>query len=245
MRSGASSGSASPARTSTPSVCVRRSRSAGRKAERERQRKEEWVKRTAEKRAGRVEELLAPEAQERQRRRKETELLSHPMWKRNSRILGISADNIPYYLNQELDGEYLFTCHRVIWQSTLFVSWVHGKADPERSRDIHIDYAVENLRKHYPDLLVDDLYWAFRDRKDVTSVGDVVGRYFAFLAKWGFAERYDHVGYIGNPFSWVFRCVMPKVVALPPEYNSPRYRPRPDGVLDIETHRFIELPEKG
>jgi len=209
---------------------------------RKREELQERLNRTAEDRLRRQDKLMSPEQVAKSEERKQVELAAHPMWKRNSRILGISADNIPYYLNVPLEGEYLFKCHRSIWQSTLFISWVVNKSDPTRSRDVHIDYAVKNLKEKNPELLELALYWAFKDRpREVMSAADVVGHYFAALDRYGFVKHYGYSPYVGNPYSWVFRCVRPEVVILPPEFNSPRFLVKDDGLLDTETGEIVTL----
>lgn len=195
----------------------------------------------ARKRQERLDELLAPETIEASMKRKEAELAEHPMWKKNSGILGIKRDNIPYYLTVPIKGEYIFKCHRAIWQSTLFLTWVFNKAFAERSPTIIVEFAIKNLERH-PELLDRELKWAFRDRQGVLSAADVVSSYFSHLEKYGFVRA---VECSGNPYRWVFECLVPRVVALPPEYNNPRFLPRKDGILDTKTGELIDpIPPK-
>lgn len=181
----------------------------------------------------RLDELLSADRLKAEARRKEAALTDDPMWKRNSRTLGLDRNNIPYYLNVELEGEQLFTCHRAVWQSTLFDSWIFQKADARRSRTILVKYAEETLKKAH--MLDMELYWAHRDRVGVASVAQVLGEYFRRLENVGFVrstERGRHPRY------WAFECLISKVVALPPEFNAPRYRPLEDGILDTVTGEF-------
>lgn len=203
------------------------------------QQKLEWLRRTEQKRRKKQDELLSAERLERVSERWLRELPDDPLWKRNCRILGVTTTNIPYYLNETLDGEYLFRCHRAIWQSTLFISWVFNKADTTRSQDIHVEFAVDNMKRQHPELLQKELFWAFRDRSDIVSMGDVIGNYFKRLAEYGFAHFFD--GFAHNPYSWVFECDRPRTVALPPEYNNRRYLPREDGVHDTKTDADIKF----
>lgn len=223
-------------------ACVRREterRQAEQRLRRQRE-KAEWLQRTAQRRRQKQTQLISPAYIAALDERKLAELPGHPMWKRNRRILGITEDsNIPHYLNQPLQGEYLFKCHPVIWQSTLFIAWVFNKADMRRSRDIPVEYVLSNLKKQHGDLLELELYWAHKDRADVMEPAEVVGEYFHFLATCGFVRPSTVTGCIDNPFSWDFECLMPRVVALPPEFNSPRYRPREVDILDTETGEVI------
>jgi hypothetical protein len=217
----------------------RRAQERKRQAEAERVRKrEEWIVRTRAKRLERQDELLSPESVAQDDRRKEAELADHPLWKRNSRILGISADNIPYYLNHPLPGEYLFTCHRAIWQSALFIPWVYNKKDMKRSRDIHIEFATTNLKEKNPELLVEELYWAFRERQEARSVAEVIAGYFGFLMRCGFV-KHDYAAGGREAFTWVYSCLLPQVIHLPPELNSPRYRFGTKGIVDSETGEVV------
>lgn len=187
----------------------------------------------------RLDDLLSPDKLKAEAERKEEKLAKDPMWQRNSRTLGLELNNIPYYLNVELDGEYLFTCHRAVWQSTLFDSWIFQKADVRRSRNILVKYAEETLKKAH--MLEMDLYWAHRDRVGVTSVAQVIGNYFSRLEECGFVctvERAKHPRY------WAFECLLSRVVALPPEFNNPRFRPLADGILDTETGEFHESKDE-
>jgi len=211
---------------------------------RKKREKQEWLARSEAARRKLQDDLIAPEHVAKSNARKEAELADHPMWRRNSAVLGITADSIPYYLNEPLDGEYLFECHRSIWQSTLFIAWVLNKRDPARSRDIHIKYAAQNLYEKNPELLVKDLYWAFRDHHDIESVATVVGHYFRSLVRNGFVERHPFAMQGRNPYTWVYHCLRPEVVRLPPEYNSQRYRIRGAELLDIETGEVISLPSR-
>lgn len=183
----------------------------------------------------RLDTLLSVDRLKAEAQRKEEKLAKDPMWHRNSRTLGLELNNIPYYLNVELEGEYLFTCHRAVWQSTLFDSWIFKKADAGRSRSILVKYAEETLKKAH--MLEMDLYWAHRDRSGVASVAQVVGNYFSRLEECGFVrtvERGKHPRY------WAFECLLSRVVALPPEFNNPRFRPLADGILNTETGEFHE-----
>jgi hypothetical protein len=165
------------------------------------------------------------------------------LWRRNCRILDVDPDNVPYYLNEQVKGEYLFAVHRCVWQSTLFVSWVFGKDDPTRSRFVSVEYAVKNLRDTHPDFWEQSLYWAYKDRRDLVEPAAAVGDYFLALRDYGFLEEAG--GRPDKPYTWKFQCVHPRVAALPPEYNNKRYLPREDGVFDSETRQLIKLPPCG
>lgn len=211
-------------------------------ARRDAERRDEWLKRSEEQRFAKQDALLRDESLAVADTRKEAELTAHPMWKRNSRILGIEASNIPFYLNVPLEGEYLFKCHRAIWQTTLFISWVFNKRDPERSRDIHINYVVNNLKEKHPELLELDLYWAHRERPDlrVLSLADVVAAYFGRLTGYGYTT---HLYAIGgrNPYSWVYECLRSDVVTPPPQYNDDRFKVRDHGLVDSVSGEVVSF----
>lgn len=181
--------------------------------------------------------LLTPEASDKREAQKASTLAENPTWRMNCRILGVDPNNVPYYLDEPVKGEYLFAVHRSVWQSTLYLSWVWNKNDPSRSQFISVKYAVDNLRKHHPEFFVPDLLWAYRDRGDVRDPAAAVGDFFLSLRDCGFLEEGD--GKPWNPYSWNFRCVVPRVVPLPPQYNGKRYIPRSDGVWDRETERLV------
>jgi hypothetical protein len=46
---------------------------------------------------------------------------------------------------------------------------------------------------------------------------------------------------VGTASLWTFECVLPKFIAIPPEYNNPRYLPREVGLLDTESGRLISI----
>ena len=186
----------------------------------------EWRRRARERRLA-----FATAAQ-----RKEAELAHHPMWKLNSEILGIELDNIPYYLNIQLAGEFIFACHRAVWQSALFISWVFNNADVDRSLSISIKVLVEELKQKHPELLEHELILALRSTADDESVANAVCHYFGLLEEYGFVRD---KGDAANSRGRVFECLRPRVVALPPEFNNSRYRPRENGILDVETGQII------
>jgi hypothetical protein len=154
----------------------------------------------------------------------------------NRRTFGIpEGAETPWYLNHEINGEYLWTVHRTVWQSALFRTWVFNKQD--RSRFVSVKYALETLHERHPEIWERSLYWAWKDTGDrVRAPAAVIGEYFKVLADCGFLWE-DHG--TGNPFGWRFVCVKPALVILPPEYNSPRYLPIDGGVHDTETGRDI------
>jgi hypothetical protein len=136
----------------------------------------------------------------------------------------------------------LFKCHRAVWQTTLFLSWVYNKRDPERSRDIHVEFAVKNLKEKHPELLELDLYWAHRDRFDVSvaSVADVVAAYFGRLTGFGYTKHLLHIG-SRNSYTWVYECLRSDVVTPPPQYNDDRFRVCDDGLVDRLTGEVVTL----
>jgi len=205
--------------------------------------KQDWLERTADERRAKQERLLSLEGMKAVQERKGAELASHPMWLRNARILGVDGECIPYYVNEKVKGEYLFTVPRTVWQSALFISWVFNKQDPTRSRIISVKCAVDNLHQQHPEFWEKTLFWAHRDRRDVLDPATVVGDYFLFLRDLGFIE--EDYGRPNRPLTWKFRCVMPRVAPIPTEYNSKRYLPREEGVLDTQTKQFIKLPPCG
>ena len=188
------------------------------------------------KRKIRLDDLLSPHKIAADGKRKEAELAGHPLWGHNSRALRIELDNIPYYLNIPIDGEYLFTCHRVIWQSTIYRSWVFNKAEPGRTKGILVEFVIENLQMNH--LLEPELYWAFRDRPGVPSPAHVVGAYLRHLEMLEFVSKVQ--GHESFPLWWGFECLVSRVVPLPPKFNNPRYRPLEDGILDTATGEIID-----
>lgn len=160
--------------------------------------------------------------------RKNAALADHPMWKRNSTALGIQRDNIPYYLNVPTTEEFIFTCHRTIWQSTLFISCILNQPDPAHSRRIPLDFAVKNLREAHPEFLDAEQLWVYGD----SCVTVAVKQYFRRLVTYGFVRDVDKGGRL-------FECVRSKVVALPPEFNNPRYRPLENGIFDTVAEQIM------
>lgn len=203
--------------------------------------KREWLVRTEAKRRAQQDELVSEALQQAEAQRKEAELPDHPQWQKNSRILGLKTDNIPYYLNHPMKGEYLFTCHRAVWQSALFIPWVYNKRDENRSRDIHVEFATNNMHEQQSELLVKELYWAFRERpREFLGLADVIADYFGFLTRCGFVKH--EFAYSGRvPYTQVYSCLLPTVFRLPPELNEPRYRFNSAGVVDTQTGEVIIL----
>lgn len=57
----------------------------------------------------------------------EAELVRHPVWLTASDILKLSVDQIPAYLNYEIDGDIIFNLDRRAWQSRVFAAFIYGK----------------------------------------------------------------------------------------------------------------------
>jgi len=79
---------------------------------------------------------------------------------------------------------------------------------------------------------------SWKDDARALSPSEVVGEYFRTLARCGFLRGQ---GNWGQPYGQTFECVLPKFIALPAEYNTPRYLPREGGVLDTESGREIAV----
>lgn len=207
--------------------------------ERKRREEEEKERRIAERRRQERERVMQPEYQQAMAERTERELPSNTIWLANRRAFGMPADaETPWYLNYEIQGEYLWTVHRTVWQSALFRSWVFNKGKEERSQFVSVKYAINLLHDTFPDIWERCLYWAWQDDRRVRAPSAVVGDYLRHLERCGFLRG---GGNWGQPYSWTFECVRPKFILLPPEYNSPRYLPRDGGVYDTETGRDITL----
>lgn len=185
------------------------------------------------------ETVMAHEYQLKMDERRATELAGHPIWMANRRALGIPDDaETPWYLNCEIEGEYLWTVHRTVWQSALFRTWVFNKDDDEKSKYVSVAFALETLHETHPEIWEPALYWAWRDDPNeglVLPPSTAVGAYLRVLARCGFLWE-DKVR--GEPYSWKFVCVRPELVLMPLEYNSPRYVPAKYGVRDTETGEY-------
>lgn len=215
---------------------VRKEKEAEERQERER---EAAIQRAKERTLAERARVTSPEYQQMMVKRTEAELPTHPIWVANRRAFGMAdSDETPWYLNDEINGEYLWTVHRTVWQSALFRSWVFNKRDLERSRIVSVKYALKQLRDTHPEIWEECLYWAWKDDARAQSASDVVGEYFRTLARCGFLHG---TGNWGPSYGWKFECVVPKFIAIPLEYNSPRYLPREGGVLDTESGRMISL----
>jgi len=168
----------------------------------------------------------------------ERELPTNSIWLANRKAFAIPDDApTPWYLGFEAPGEYLFTVHRTVWQSALFRVWVFNKRQDGRSRFVSVKFALAQLREAFPEIWEKCLYWAWKDDARVLPPATVVGGYFKVLERCGFLEGDDNWG---RPYSWTFSCVRPQVVLLPPEYNSPRFLPRANGIVyDTQNQREI------
>lgn len=201
-------------------------------------RKAEERDKTLAGRRAKVERIVSPEYQREAKARRNQGFAGNSNWRYLRRELGIADDaNVPYYLDHPVEGEYLFTCNRVIWQSSVFLSWVYRKRLPDREPDIPVWYVADNFLKQHGDMVEKDLVYASKDVWTRPRLPDVFSEYFTFLADCGFVRQ-----------SWgdargakVFMCTRPEVIHLPAEYNQPRYLPRSRGVLDSETGEVIEF----
>lgn len=210
---------------------------AQRREQQQREAEERRRKAEARRRQER-EQVMSAKYQQMMAARTAKELSSNPIWLVNKRALGIpEGAQTPWYLNYEVNGEYLWTVHRTVWQSALFRTWVFNKRD--RSRFVSVKYALETLHERHPEMWEKTLFWAWKDVGDrVRAPAAVIGDYFKMLAACGFFWE-EHA--TGNPYSWKFICVKPELVLLPPKYNTPRYLPIDGGVHDTETGHDISL----
>lgn len=212
-----------------------------RKAEAEAQRKAAWAERKRKERAMRVDHILSQEYQAEARARRNAAFGEHPTWAWVRRQLGLRDDNIPYYLNHKVGSEFLFTCHRTIWQSLVFLSWVHNKKRPGREPDIPVWYVADNLLERNPELIERDLIYSSKEVYRGPRPAEPITEYLEFLEQVGFVEK----TWEGRKGAAVFVCIRPGVVLLPREYNDPRYVLREPGcVRDRETGESIKLQEK-
>jgi hypothetical protein len=190
----------------------------------------------------RVERVLSPAYQREATARRRAGYAKHPRWIRNRRSLGLPDDvELPYYLNHPVAEEFLFTCHRTVWQSTVFLSWVYRKQLSDRNPDIPLWYVADNFLKHNADLVERDLLYAKKDVYCGPRLGEVFSDYFDFLETCGFVEK----EWEGRKGAAVYMCVRPGLIVLPQEYNNERYLPRPEGVLDRESGEVIRLAGDG
>lgn len=215
---------------------------ARKKAEEYEQKKreeEERERRFKERRSRERQRVMSAKYQQMMIERTEQELATHPIWVANRRAFSLSEnDAIPWYLNFEINGEYLWTVHRTVWQSALFRVWVFNKRDSNRSRYISVKFAIEQLHDTYPDIWEKCLYWAWKDDNRVVAPSLVIGEYLRLLERCGFLRG---EGNWGQPYSWSFDCVLPRFLPMPPQYNNPRYLPRVDGVFDTEAKQDIKF----
>ncbi len=213
-----------------------------RKAEAEAQRKAEWAERKRKERAMRVDRILSQKYQAEARARRNAPFGEHPTWVWVRRQLGLRDDNIPYYLNHKVGSEFLFTCNRAIWQSLVFLSWVHNKTRPGREPDIPIWHVAENFLERNPELVERDLIYSKKEVYRGPRLAEPFTEYFEFLEQCGFVEK----AWEGQKGAALFMCIRPGLVLLPPEYNNPRYvLGEPGCLLDRKTGDSIRLPEKG
>lgn len=211
---------------------------AEQEAEQKRKREERKTRAREHSRRQR-ERVMNPEYQKAMAERTEQELATNPIWAANRRAFGMNdSDETPWYLNVELNGEYLWTVHRTVWQSALFRSWVFNKAGSERSPFVSVKFAVDHLHDTHKNIWENALYWAWQDTGAVRSPSSVIAEYLAVLAECGFLE--DEQTW-GMPYSWAFNCVLPKFLPMPPEYNNPRFLPREGGVFDTDSGQDIKF----
>ena len=208
-----------------------------REAQAERARLDREV-RTLDARRNKVAQILSSAHQTTAAARRDEHFAGHKDWPLLREKLQIKEEgNVPHYLNHPVAGEHLFSCNRVIWQSSVFLSWVYRKRLPGREPDIPIWHVADNFMKHHRDLLESDLVFAKKDAYTGPRLQDVFSEYFSFLEQCGFVEAVwgDGRG------TKVFKCVRPQVIIIPPEYNSARYLPLAGGLFDTESSSFVTL----
>jgi hypothetical protein len=208
----------------------------------------------------RLDVLMSTRTLEANEMRKESSLACDLKWQRNCHTLGIPSDSIPDHLNIKVPGEYLFLCHRAVWQSSLFIPWVFKKREPGKSLAIPIEFVFKNLQKFSPDLLNHELVWAFQERPGLLNLADVVGDYFTRLVQFGFViAAYQNT--LNPPYKWEFLCRRqdhelrparlddPQPLAnfspwdLPPPYDKKPWlyrRLSTGGILDRKTGKLVD-----
>lgn len=200
--------------------------------------KAEQAEQALNARRRKVERILSTEHQDIAAARRNGPFADQEMWPYLRERLHIKDEgNIPHYLNHQVAGEHLFNCNRVIWQSSVFLSWVYRKRLPGREPDIAVWHVADNFMERHRDLLECDLVYAKGDVYEGPRLQDVFSEYFSFLERCGFVEA----AWGRGKGTRVFKCVRPEVIIIPAEYNNSRYLPDARGLFDTETGRVIPL----
>jgi hypothetical protein len=173
-------------------------------------------------------------------------VLKDPVWLKNCAALGIASDLIPPHLNIKVAGEVVFNCHRAIWQSLIFIPWVHNKKVSGDNTSIPVRFVAENLERFAGRLLNYRYLVGNRIGQRSPRLAEAIAEYFTGLTRYRFVVA--EPGNASDPqWRWGFRIrtannSVPGHRDLPPEFNDPRRYVRLENgvILDRETGRKAE-----
>lgn len=188
-----------------------------------------------------IPKLMSKEFQRAQKEMWAKNLSEDINWKRTSSYLKIHMDEVPAYLNIEIEGEFVFACDRRLWQATLFSKYIYKRLSKTSSSKIGVRHIVKWLKtKPYPLPLNWDLVYLkdVPEYKDAPGLPDVVCNFFINLSYFGFIEP-DHYHDPGDSYYWWFRRIRDDLIFQPENYNGDQYIRVYDKLINKTTGEII------
>jgi len=144
--------------------------------------KEEEQKR--KEKVNRIEGILKQGNQNALRKKWDNEFTLNPIWIKYSKEMNISINNIPRYLNIEIQGDIVFGCDRRVWQTYIFSNYIHNnlKRYRENVHSLCVKDICEDVRNVFYEYLNRDLMFT-KDISESIKVPDLTQVVFSYLSK--------------------------------------------------------------
>lgn len=165
------------------------------------------------------------------------------IWAKVSRNLNVNISNIPYYLNAPIKGELVFNCHRIVWQSAIFNTWIYRRITNSGKTIISVQYVTEWIRKKGIKLNNDLVFTKDLELKDeVPCLSDVIADYLDYLCGYGYLKLSEMTTKTSkNKYYWFFESIRENMDIYPEKYNNDKYMYFGDNLIFKETGEIIEF----
>lgn len=142
--------------------------------------RQERIKKLAENRVKRINRVL--ENRKDIEERNFINIESNYYWKIVSKKLRLDKYNMPFFLNKAINGEEVFMCHRMVWQSELYYKFIENR----KEKIIECVKIISWIRNYSQLKLNKDLLYAYKNKcTNIPTLTDVVYDYLQCLNELG------------------------------------------------------------
>lgn len=173
------------------------------------------------------------------------DIITNSVWRKVSQNLKININNVPYYMNTPINGELVFDVHRIVWQSSIFNSWIYKRLSASGKTLVSVQ-AVTKWTKSSGLKLNKDLIYNERIGMKAIAPGlsDVIAEYLNYLCTYGYLEMTEQTkrtATINNRYYWFFERVREDIDIYPEEYNNERFKLIGDSIINVESGEIVDI----